>query len=167
MKLHKSVFAAMAALSLSSAAAASGWLVDPNHLPQGVKPEPGSPYTGPVGPPIREGGGDDGKFELHRYTNAFFDTWRLFGTHFDKNILGEWGQGLLDNMKHCGAITTWTFAHSPDQSVWEWAAGWSLPLFTGDCSLETVRKIAQLHTDDDGNIIIRGHRQPEAGGHEA
>lgn len=61
------------------------------------------------------------------------DGFTIYGSFFDEDKLGSYGANLLTNLRHCGAVTSWTFTFTPDDPTWQWTASGNLPLVGVSC----------------------------------
>lgn len=62
-----------------------------------------------------------------------FDGFEIRGKNWPDAQLGVWGEGLLHELRGCGAVTNWKFERTPDDCCFQWYAGGQLPIGTKDC----------------------------------
>lgn len=62
-----------------------------------------------------------------------FDEFEVRGKDWDDNQLGANGEGLMDAIQNCGAITNWNFQWTPDDPNYDWYASGNLPIGVKSC----------------------------------
>ena len=70
----------------------------------------------------------------------FYNFFEIRGKDFPNAKLGKDGLGLLANLRHCGAVTKWTFESTPHDTVYQWYASGELPIGTKNCVGDAVKK---------------------------
>ena len=63
----------------------------------------------------------------------FFDGFEVRGKNWPDAKLGANGEGLLNELKDCGAVTGWEFSWTPNDVKYQWYAHGSLPIGTKAC----------------------------------
>lgn len=62
-----------------------------------------------------------------------FDGFEIRGKNWPDAKLGTNGEGLLKELKGCGAVTKWRFEYTPNDVKYQWYAHGRLPIGTKSC----------------------------------